>query len=787
MLTLHFPNGELPDVFLDKGKTLLGSAPGSDLLLTAKGVEDQHAEIWIEGRSVVLVKRKSCLVNGEPVAERCRLIAGDQVTIGTVQIQVRKTDSPPAPTPSSQADEDEFGRTAKFHLANDGWFLRGLSESVAGKEFPLDGKVIIGRDPACDITLDSAEISRQHAELAPRGNRVTLRDLGSTNGTRVNGQLVTHAILKSGDKFSLDLTAFELLGGENDSNQTLIRATPKPIPRPPLKEAADTPRLVVRSGEHAGQVIPLNKPRMSIGRTPENDIVLEDGSVSRLHARLDKVSNGWHLTDCGSTNGTAVNGADISAMALHNGDRIRLGRIKMVLEDAAALPGEKFDSSKTISRAVKVISRGVAPWRWVIGGAVLLLLALAAWWLARGAQSEPQITSRLQVSDVWRRELGENFQHPLTPAIGDLNQDGYLDIVVCAADGFLVALDGEEGKKIFEGEVTGRLVAPPTIGDVNGDGVDDLVVGTYQGLVYALNGKGQILWKVSIDRDYGGVLNRPVIRDLNGDGKAEVLLATSGKGLVALDGERGWELWNSEAAGLGEAVTVPAFADLDGNDGLELAALDRKGEVTALSLDRDRLWKAWSQTLPSFHGASPAVASSGDARYLVVATEANGIYGLYGKSGLVAWHAKLDGVFQQSPLPITTAQGAMTILVVDTKGRVSALDGASGAVLWQFAVGGPVNSAPALFDVDGDAVQEAILMDQTGGLTILDLGNGQLRFREKIAEAKQNQAALVMADVNNDSLLEFISVMDDGLVRAIGLNRRVATGANVWPQFLGGS
>lgn len=783
MLILHFPDGELPDVFLDKGKTLLGSAPGSDLLLTAKGVEDQHAEIWIEGRSVVLVKRKSCLVNGEPVAERCRLIAGDQVTIGTVRIQVQKADSPPAP--SAKSDEDEFGRTAKFHLANDGWFLRGLSESVAGKEFPLDGKVVIGRDPACDITLDSAEISRQHAELAPRGNRVTLRDLGSTNGTRVNGQLVTHAILKPGDKFSLDLTAFELLGGENDSNQTLIRATP--TPRRQMEEEAGTPRLVIRSGEYAGQVIPLNKSRMSIGRTAENDIVLEDGSVSRLHARLDKVSNGWQLTDCGSTNGTAVNGADISAMALHNGDRIRLGRIKMVLEDEAALPGEKFDSSKTISRAVKVLPHGVVPWRWVIGGTVLLLIALVVWWLARGTGNEPQITSRLQVSDVWRRDLGENFQHPLTPAIGDLNQDGYLDIVVCAADGFLVALDGEEGKKIFEGEVSGRLVAPPAIGDVNGDGVADLVVGTYQGLVYALNGKGQILWKVSIDRSYGGVLNRPVIRDLNGDGKAEVLIATSGKGLVALQGERGWEIWNSAAAGLGEAVTVPALADLDGNDGLELVALNRKGDVAALSLDQDRLWKAWSQTLPSFHGASPAVATSGDARYLVVASETNGVYGLYGKSGLVAWHAKLDGVFHQSPVAITTAQNGMAILVVDTKGRVSALDGASGAVLWQSAVGAPVNSAPALLDVDGDAVQEAVLVDESGALTILDLGNGQVRFREKIAEAKSNQAALVMADVNNDSLLEFISVMDDGLVRAIGLNRRVSIGANIWPQFLGGS
>lgn len=778
MLTLHFPKGEHEDVLIDKDKILVGASSANDLILNEGGLEDEHAEIWKEGNTVVLVNRGGCEVNDQVVDERCRLLPGDRLTIGAVNILVKEA--------VEESIDDEFGKTSKFHLANDGWYLQGLSESVKGRVFAVEGKVVIGRDPACGIAINDPEVSRQHAELEPRGNRVTLKDLGSTNGTRVNGQLVTHAILKAGDKFSLDLTSFCLQGGD-DENQTLIRADAPATQIPKPDSTIPKPRLVVRSGDSVGHVYPLSKSTYSIGRTADNDIVLDDSSISRVHARLIKVGNGWALEDLGSTNGTSVNGTDITQMALQNGDRVRMGRIKLVLEEDVALPQKGFDSDATMNRELKTESKKWAMpiiWRWVLAGLLILCVGFALWWFISRDQEKPQITSRLQISKVWNRELGEQFQQPLTPAIGDINDDGFLDIVIASAEGYLVALDGEEGKKIFEVELAGQIVAPPTIGDVNSDGTPDLVVGTYNGLVYALDGNGKTLWETAVDKNYGGILNRPVIVDLQGDNLVSVLVATAAMGLVALKGERGWEVWNSESLGLSNIVTVPTVADLDGNGTLDIAAIDRDGLVVGLRVDEGRLWKVWEQKLASFHQASTVIAGSGDNRYLVAVSESDGIFAHYGKSGLIAWQTKLAGTVHTSPLRINTDRGG-ALIVVNTQGQVSALSGETGRLLWQYSLGNKVSSSPALADLNGDLNEELLVVDEAGVLSVLDNASGRLLFNEKLLEQKKNGASLVLADVNNDSLIDIICVTDTGEVRAIGLNRRVPAGGTIWPQFLG--
>jgi pSer/pThr/pTyr-binding forkhead associated (FHA) protein len=75
------------------------------------------------------------------------------------------------------------------------------SGPAAGQRFELDpGTVVIGRIPAAQVRLDGPGISRQHAEAVVSGSQVMLRDLGSANGTQVNGQRVVAAItLRDGD------------------------------------------------------------------------------------------------------------------------------------------------------------------------------------------------------------------------------------------------------------------------------------------------------------------------------------------------------------------------------------------------------------------------------------------------------------------------------------------------------------------------------------------------------------------------------------------------------------
>jgi len=80
--------------------------------------------------------------------------------------------------------------------------------------------------------------------------------------------------------------------------------------------------------------------RMTVGKGTGNDIVLDDPTVSRLHASLEKFAEGWCVTDLGSSNGTYLNGERIWAQQrLRHGDEMRVGRSRLLFrssEDAAA-------------------------------------------------------------------------------------------------------------------------------------------------------------------------------------------------------------------------------------------------------------------------------------------------------------------------------------------------------------------------------------------------------------------------------------------------------------------
>ena len=93
-----------------------------------------------------------------------------------------------------------FAIEARFHEAAGGG---GAGSLVLpdGNRFPLEGRVLtIGRQSSCDIAISDPNVSRQHAEIRPFGDGYILVDLGSTNGTKVNGGRVAEHHLVDGDQ-----------------------------------------------------------------------------------------------------------------------------------------------------------------------------------------------------------------------------------------------------------------------------------------------------------------------------------------------------------------------------------------------------------------------------------------------------------------------------------------------------------------------------------------------------------------------------------------------------------
>jgi pSer/pThr/pTyr-binding forkhead associated (FHA) protein len=90
-----------------------------------------------------------------------------------------------------------------------------------GPDIVLDrAMVVVGRHPACDARLDSLRVSRHHCCMMQESGEVVVRDLGSTNGTRINGQRVEMGRLKPGDELSIAHIRYRLDNGQGH-DQTL--------------------------------------------------------------------------------------------------------------------------------------------------------------------------------------------------------------------------------------------------------------------------------------------------------------------------------------------------------------------------------------------------------------------------------------------------------------------------------------------------------------------------------------------------------------------------------------
>jgi ABC transport system ATP-binding/permease protein len=195
-----------------------------------------------------------------------------------------------------------------------------------------DQLVRIGRASDNDIILADPKISRNHAELAWNGSGFTLNDLGSANGTFINGQRManTKRLLRDGD---------DILLGVQKLIYEIIRADAPEAPPVPVAVAETEPLehmgayLVVSGGPDMGQQYPLWGETITIGRASREatwEIRLTDRAVSRPHARLEHREDGFYVVDLESANGTLLNGIPVQApIPLKDQDVISVGETRL--------------------------------------------------------------------------------------------------------------------------------------------------------------------------------------------------------------------------------------------------------------------------------------------------------------------------------------------------------------------------------------------------------------------------------------------------------------------------
>jgi len=199
-----------------------------------------------------------------------------------------------------------------------------------GRGIPLDKNTItVGRERSNDITIVDAELSRYHARLTLSESGYIIEDLGSTNGTFVNGKRIAQpTMLNAGDVVRMG--SYVTLNYERKTNDMPAPDVTEEIPIEQYAELpakTGQPRLIMRNGPQLNRVMILDQAVMTIGRLPSNDIIINDPEVSRHHCSLSgDASHGYKIEDLGSTNGTQINNQRIEGKKkLEHGDIVMLG------------------------------------------------------------------------------------------------------------------------------------------------------------------------------------------------------------------------------------------------------------------------------------------------------------------------------------------------------------------------------------------------------------------------------------------------------------------------------
>ena len=188
----------------------------------------------------------------------------------------------------------------------------------------------IGRSRNCDIFLEDIAVHRKQASIVRTASGYLLRDDNGSGDSFVNGQSVRQQMLNSGDQLRFGATQITFYANEGTRPFQLPSSRGRELlhDRTPDPQSSSIARLYPvdgRSGLRSFELL----PDMTIGRSRECDIFLEDLAVSRLHATLRELSNGtYELIDNRSATGTFVNGRSVARQELHEGDVIQIGSNK---------------------------------------------------------------------------------------------------------------------------------------------------------------------------------------------------------------------------------------------------------------------------------------------------------------------------------------------------------------------------------------------------------------------------------------------------------------------------
>jgi pSer/pThr/pTyr-binding forkhead associated (FHA) protein len=230
---------------------------------------------------------------------------------------------------------------------------RGVDSGQAEYEFDQD-RILLGRGVGTDVRLPDPSVSIKHATIRLESSRYVIVDHGSTNGTRVNDQLIVPERakpLRDGDTLSIGIFVIRYTSGiavREPSSLERTASLARRLARLASPSTSGSPaRLVVLNGEAKGKVLELPDPpaRIAIGRGETAELSIPDADASREHCELVVTLDGVTVKDLGSKNGILVNERAVTEARLRDRDELTIGATVIVFEDPAEAALKALESA----------------------------------------------------------------------------------------------------------------------------------------------------------------------------------------------------------------------------------------------------------------------------------------------------------------------------------------------------------------------------------------------------------------------------------------------------------
>ncbi|MFN0062105.1 MAG: FHA domain-containing protein [Myxococcaceae bacterium] len=234
-------------------------------------------------------------------------------------------------------------------------------------------EITIGRDEDNTIQLADRNVSRRHARVVRVEGGLEIEDLSSANGILLNGErvsgrasLTSRDVVQIGD-YSLALEEDAAAIWRQPSATCWLDVLERTRTRTQTElPGSEMPRLhFVLQG--APTTLECGGTEITVGRAPDNHIVLDEPSVSPVHAKIVRERGEWRVIDLRSEQGVRVNGHGYAHSPIRFGDVLTLGEVNIQFE----APGWEYEAPPPLAAK----PRGDKKRYFALAGAAALLVA----------------------------------------------------------------------------------------------------------------------------------------------------------------------------------------------------------------------------------------------------------------------------------------------------------------------------------------------------------------------------------------------------------------------------